>query len=84
MQSCVRRRLAYKELRASRPKTKPSNFKELFYRLENKVAELSQMLRKRMEEERPLQKKLEELTSPTLGQASTKIPTACESATVDA
>ena len=62
MQSCIRRRLAYKELKALKAEARSVNkFKEISYKLENKVFELTQTLQKRTEEKKELQKKLEEL-----------------------
>lgn len=62
MQSCIRRRLAYKELKALKAEARSVNkFKEISYKLENKVVELTQTLQKRTEEKKELQKKLEEL-----------------------
>ncbi|KAK0228273.1 myosin 5 [Armillaria fumosa] len=62
LQSCIRRRLARKELKALKAEARSvSKFKEISYRLENKVVELTQNLQKRTEEKRDLQRKLEEL-----------------------
>lgn len=62
MQSCIRRRLACKELKALKAEARSVNkFKEISYKLENKVFELTQTLQKRTEEKKELQKKLEEL-----------------------
>ena len=62
MQSCLRRRLARKELKALKAEARSVNkFKELSYNLENKVFELTQTLQKRTGEKKELQKKLEEL-----------------------
>ena len=62
MQSCLRRRLARKELKALKAEARSVNkFKEISYKLENKVFELTQTLQKRTDEKKELQKKLEEL-----------------------
>jgi myosin-5 len=62
MQSCIRRRLARKELKALRQEARSvSKFKEISYRLENKVVELTQALQKRTEEKKQLQTRLDEL-----------------------
>ncbi|KAK0197407.1 myosin 5 [Armillaria mellea] len=62
LQSCIRRRLARKELKALKAEARSvSKFKEISYKLENKVVELTQNLQKRTEEKRDLQRKLEEL-----------------------
>ena len=62
MQSCIRRRLARKELKALKAEARSVNkFKEISYKLENKVFELTQTLQKRTDEKKGLQKKLEEL-----------------------
>ncbi|KAI0792931.1 P-loop containing nucleoside triphosphate hydrolase protein [Abortiporus biennis] len=62
LQSCIRRRLARKELKALRAEARSvSKFKEISYKLENKVVELTQSLQKRTEERRELQGKLTEL-----------------------
>ena len=62
MQSCIRRRLARKELKALKAEARSVNkFKEISYKLENKVFELTQTLQKRTNEKKELQKKLEEL-----------------------
>ena len=62
MQSCIRRRLARKELKALKAEARSVNkFKEISYKLENKVFELTQTLQKRTDEKKELQKKLEEL-----------------------
>ena len=62
MQSCIRRRLARKELKALKAEARSVNkFKEISYTLENKVFELTQTLQTRTGEKKELQKKLEEL-----------------------
>ena len=62
MQSCLRRRLAKKELKALKAEARSvSKFKEISYRLENKVVELTQSLQERKQEEKRLQLRLSEL-----------------------
>ena len=62
LQSCIGRRLARKELKALKAEARSvSKFKEISYKLENKVVELTQNLQKRTEEKRDLQAKLTEL-----------------------
>lgn len=62
LQSCLRRRIARKELKALKAEARSvSKFKEISYRLENKVVELTQTLQKRTEEKKELQAKLNEL-----------------------
>ena len=62
IQSCIRRRLARKELKALKAEARSVNkFKEISYKLENKVFELTQTLQKRTEEKKEVQKKLDEL-----------------------
>jgi myosin-5 len=62
IQSCLRRRLARKELKALKAEARSvSKFKEISYKLENKVVELTQTLQKRTEEKKILQAKLSEL-----------------------
>ncbi|KAL4064302.1 myosin 5 [Scleroderma citrinum] len=62
LQSCVRRRLAKKQLKLLRAEARSvSKFKEISYRLENKVVELTQTLQKRTEEKKALQAQLAEL-----------------------
>jgi myosin-5 len=62
MQSCLRRRLARKELKALKAEARSvSKFKEISYKLENKVVELTQTLQKRTEEKKLLQSQLSEL-----------------------
>ncbi|KAI6038967.1 myosin 5 [Pisolithus marmoratus] len=62
LQSCVRRRLAKKQLKLLKAEARSvSKFKEISYRLENKVVELTQTLQKRTEEKKILQSQLAEL-----------------------
>ena len=62
LQSCLRRRLARKELKALRAEARSINkFKEISYKLENKVVELTQRLQERTQERKELQVKLAEL-----------------------
>ena len=62
MQSCTRRRLARKTLKTLKAEARSvSKFKEISYRLENKVVELTQALQKRTEEKKALQAALAEL-----------------------
>ncbi|TFK42865.1 P-loop containing nucleoside triphosphate hydrolase protein [Crucibulum laeve] len=62
LQSCVRRRLARKELKSLKAEARSvSKFKEISYRLENKVVELTQSLQKRTQEKKELQTQLAEL-----------------------
>lgn len=62
MQSCIRRRLARRELNALKAEARSvDRFKEISYNLENKVFELTQTLQTRTGEKKELQKKLEEL-----------------------
>jgi myosin V len=62
MQSCIRRRLARKELKALKAEARSvSKFKEISYRLENKVVELTQTLQSRTQEKKELQVRLAEL-----------------------
>lgn len=62
LQSCIRRRLARKELKGLKAEARSvSKFKEISYKLENKVVELTQNLQSRTEEKRALQRKLTEL-----------------------
>ena len=59
VQSCIRRNLARKELKALKAEARSvSKFKEISYRLENKVVELTQTLQRRTEEKKELQSKL--------------------------
>ncbi|TFK26368.1 myosin 5 [Coprinopsis marcescibilis] len=62
MQSCIRRRVARRELKALRAEARSvSKFKEISYRLENKVVELTQALQERTNERKKLQTQLSEL-----------------------
>ena len=62
LQSCLRRRLARKELKALRAEARSINrFKEISYNLENKVVELTQRLQERTNEKKDLQMKLQEI-----------------------
>jgi myosin V len=62
IQSCVRRRLARKELKALKAEARSvSKFKEISYKLENKVVELTQTLQTRTAEKKDLQTKLVDL-----------------------
>lgn len=62
LQSCIRRRLARKELKALKAEARSvSKFKEISYRLENKVVELTQSLQERTKEKKDLQQQLAEL-----------------------
>ncbi|KAF8892706.1 myosin 5 [Infundibulicybe gibba] len=62
LQSCVRRRLARKELKILKAEARSvSKFKEISYKLENKVVELTQTLQTRTAEKKELQAKLVEL-----------------------
>jgi myosin-5 len=62
LQSCTRRRLARKQLKALKAEARSvSKFKEISYRLENKVVELTQTLQKRTEEKNEVAAKLASL-----------------------
>ncbi|KAF9533339.1 P-loop containing nucleoside triphosphate hydrolase protein [Crepidotus variabilis] len=62
MQSCIRRRHARRELKTLRAEARSvSKFKEISYRLENKVVELTQNLQERTNERKKLQLQLAEL-----------------------
>ncbi|KAF8633710.1 hypothetical protein AX17_004368 [Amanita inopinata Kibby_2008] len=62
IQSCIRRRFARKQLKALKAEARSvSKFKEISYRLENKVVELTQTLQKRTEEKKELQTQLQDL-----------------------
>ncbi|THG96834.1 hypothetical protein EW026_g5066 [Hermanssonia centrifuga] len=62
LQSCLRRRLARKELKALKAEARSvSKFKEISYKLENKVVELTQSLQKRTEEKKGLEAQLKEI-----------------------
>ena len=59
LQSCIRRRLARKQLKALKAEARSvSKFKEISYRLENKVVELTQTLQRRTEEKNEVASKL--------------------------
>jgi myosin-5 len=59
LQSCIRRRLARKQLKALKAEARSvTKFKEISYRLENKVVELTQTLQKRTEEKNEVTAKL--------------------------
>ncbi|KAI0272140.1 myosin 5 [Russula aff. rugulosa BPL654] len=59
MQSCIRRRLARRLLKSLKAEARSvSKFKEISYRLENKVVELTQTLQKRTEEKNEVAAKL--------------------------
>jgi myosin-5 len=59
IQSCMRRRLAKKQLKTLRLEARSvSKFKEISYRLENKVVELTQNLQTRTRERKEVQAKL--------------------------
>lgn len=62
IQSCIRRGLARKELKNLRAEARSiSKFKEISYKLENKVVELTQTLQTRNNEKKDLQLKVSEL-----------------------
>lgn len=62
IQSCIRRRLARKELKVLKTEARSaSKFKEISYKLENKVVELTQTLQARTAEKKELQGKLTEV-----------------------
>jgi myosin-5 len=62
MQSCLRRRLARKQLQTLKAEARSvSKFKEISYRLENKVVELTQSLQKRTAEKKGLEARVSEL-----------------------
>ena len=62
LQSCVRRRTARKELKVLKQEARSvSKFKEISYKLENKVVELTLSLQKRNQEKKELQESLTEL-----------------------
>ncbi|KDQ59406.1 hypothetical protein JAAARDRAFT_153198 [Jaapia argillacea MUCL 33604] len=62
LQSCIRRRLARKQLKVLKTEARSaSKYKEISYKLENKVVELTQSLQKRSEEKKQLQAQLTEL-----------------------
>ena len=67
LQSCYRRRLAKKELVALRNEAKSvSHFKEVSYKLENKVVELTQNLQKRVKDNKELAVKIRSLEAQIL------------------
>ncbi|KAN0062555.1 Myosin type-2 heavy chain 1 [Thecaphora frezii] len=67
LQSCYRRRLAKKELVALRNEAKSvSHFKEVSYKLENKVVELTQNLQKRVKDNKELASKIRVLEAQIL------------------
>ena len=62
MQSCIRRRYARRQLRTLKTEARSATkFKEISYKLENKVVELTQSLQSRTTEKKDLQGKLIEL-----------------------
>ncbi|KIY51122.1 hypothetical protein FISHEDRAFT_64621 [Fistulina hepatica ATCC 64428] len=62
IQACMRRKLAKKELKALKTEARSvSKFKEISYKLENKVVELTQSLQTRTAEKKELQARLSEL-----------------------
>lgn len=62
LQSCIRRRLARKQLKTLRQEARSvSKFKEISYKLENKVVELTQNLQTRTQERKELQAQVNEL-----------------------
>jgi myosin V len=62
LQSCIRRRYARRELQVLRTEARSaSKFKEISYKLENKVVELTQTLQARTQEKKELLNKLSEL-----------------------
>jgi myosin-5 len=64
MQSCVRRSRAKKELKALKAEARSvSKFKEISYKLENKVVELTQTLQARTAEKKQLEHKVTNLES---------------------
>ena len=67
LQSCYRRRLAKKELVARRNEARSvSHFKEVSYKLENKVVELTQNLQKRIKDNKELTSKIKALEAQIL------------------
>ncbi|KAJ1021338.1 hypothetical protein NDA18_005577 [Ustilago nuda] len=67
LQSCYRRRLAKKELVARRTEARSvSHFKEVSYKLENKVVELTQNLQKRIKDNKELSAKIKALEAQIL------------------
>ncbi|KAF9036781.1 P-loop containing nucleoside triphosphate hydrolase protein [Panaeolus papilionaceus] len=62
IQSCIRRRLAKKQLKVLKAEARSvSKFKEISYRLENKVVELTQSLQERNAEKKKIQAQLLEV-----------------------
>lgn len=62
MQSCIRRRYARRQLRVLKTEARSATkFKEISYKLENKVVELTQSLQARSSEKKELQVKLTDL-----------------------
>lgn len=62
MQACIRRRFARRELKVLKAEARSvSKFKEISYRLENKVVELTQSLQERTTEKKRLQSQVAEL-----------------------
>ncbi|KAG8894293.1 Myosin type-2 heavy chain 1, partial [Tulasnella sp. 403] len=62
LQCCIRRRLARRELKQLRAEARSvSKFKEISYKLENKVVELTQSLQKRTAEKKELSARLAEV-----------------------
>lgn len=62
MQSCIRRRYARRQLKVLRTEARSaSKFKEISYKLENKVVELTQNLQSRTAEKKELQSKLTDM-----------------------
>ncbi|KAG8976981.1 Myosin type-2 heavy chain 1, partial [Tulasnella sp. 427] len=62
LQCCIRRRLARKELKNLRAEARSvSKFKEISYKLENKVVELTQTLQQRTQEKKDLNSRLADL-----------------------
>jgi myosin V len=62
MQSCLRRRLARRELKALKQEARSvGKFKDIAYKLENKVVELTQSLQTRTREKKALESQISEL-----------------------
>lgn len=71
LQSCLRRRLARKELQALKAEARSvSKFKEISYRLENKVVELTQSLQKRTAEKKQVEAQLKEIEQQLLNMTT--------------
>ncbi|KAJ3558053.1 hypothetical protein NM688_g1142 [Phlebia brevispora] len=71
LQSCIRRRLARKELKALKAEARSvSKFKEISYRLENKVVELTQSLQRRTEEKKLVESQLKEIEQQLLNMTT--------------